>query len=496
MNKKTLHYDKILFGLLLAHLPVTMFLVPMGYGTATFAITASILVGVLAGVAYVLFKGTPMFGVISGVLLMALSAIMIQSQLGRIEMHFHIFGSLALLLIYKSWLPIVAAAGTIAVHHLALTALQLNQVEVGGMPLMVYSSGCSWALTFLHATFVVLESAILIYYAMLMKRDADIADSLVSAVTRVYKDNDLSVRLPESSTHPVVGAFNDMMSKFSGLTKDVANASDQIRDLAGRMEGVAQAAKVEISSQHSQSQSAATAITEMTQTIQEVANNTRYASDSVQETHTQAREGYKLFSNAENITEELKTTMDEASESIRTLEINAENIGTVVDVIRGISEQTNLLALNAAIEAARAGEQGRGFAVVADEVRTLAQRTQESTEEIQTIIEKIQRDTQNSVSKISYGQSKSASTSDEIRKAGDALEQIISAVSRINEMTTQIATATAEQGQVSESIAENIVRISEASNNIVSKAEENAQTAESLTGLSGSLNGLIANYKS
>jgi methyl-accepting chemotaxis protein len=493
-SKKLLRYDKILFIILMAHLPVTMFLIPMGYGTSDFAIYASLLVGAVSSVSYWLLRGTPAFGIISGVLLMVLSAIMIQAQLGRIEMHFHIFCALALLLIYRSWLPVVVAAGVIAIHHLLLTGLQLNQVHLGDMPLMLFNYGCSWGIAILHAVFVVFESVALIYYSILMKRDERVAESLVDAVSKAHRDNDLRIRISDEGGNEVTLAFNALMLKFSGLTGDVANASQSIMQLAQQVGTTAQDAQSEISAQHSQTEMAATAINEMTQSIQEVASNTQIAAEVATTANKQAQEGYELFISAERETTELKNTMGEASESIRMLENNADSIGSVVNVIRGISEQTNLLALNAAIEAARAGEQGRGFAVVADEVRTLAKRTQESTQEIQDIIEKLQQDTRTSVSKIGYGQEKSTVTSEGIQKAGSALQQILSSASDINNMNIQIAKTTEEQSTMSSNIAENIVQISDASTAVVEKTKENAHSAARLTEVSENLRHLVSAY--
>ena len=493
-REELLRNDKILFVLLMLHLPVTMFLIPIGYGTDGFAITASLLVGVLAGLAFWLLRGTTGFGIVAAVLLMTLSAIMIQSQLGRIEMHFHIFSALALLLIYRNWLPVVVAAGAIAVHHLALTALQLGDASIGGMPIIVFNYGCSWGIAFLHAAFVVFESAILIYYAVIMRRDERAASLLVEAVSKVDKDNDLRVRIEGEDETAISLAFNAMLGKFSALTQDVAGASEQVMQLARQVDEIAHTAQHEIGQQHSETRQAAEAVEEMSHNVSDVANNTQAAAEVAANTNKLAKSGQALFASAERTTAELQQTMGEASDSIRMLETNAQSIGSVVDVIRGISEQTNLLALNAAIEAARAGEYGRGFAVVADEVRTLAQRTQESTEEIQKIIEKLQLDTESSVTKISYGQETSTRTSEEIKKAGEALQEILISVAEISRMNTEIAGVVEGQSQMSERLNLNIQRITHASETVVQKAQENTSSAGELTAVANRLSRVVADY--
>ncbi len=489
-----LKYDNILFAILMAHLPVVMFLVPLGYGTSMFAIVSSLVVGAIAAGAYFMLRGTPVFGIVAGILLMAFSMIMIQAQLGRIEMHFHIFGALAFLLIYRSWIPIVAAAGVIAVHHLAFTALQLSGASLGDMPITIFNYDCNWGITFIHAGFVVFESAALIYYAILMQKDEQTALALAHAVAEVYNNKNLAARIDDNETL-VATAFNAMMDQFSELTRKVENASEQIMHESNIMNENVSSAESEISAQHMQTEQIATAITEMVHSIQEVANNTRSAAETAEQSNSQVQQGFQLFNHAEKATEELRSTMEKASDSIRLLESNADNIGSVVDVIRGISEQTNLLALNAAIEAARAGEQGRGFAVVADEVRTLAQRTGESTEEIQKIIEKLQADTQSTVSMISHGQDKSEETSEKVKNAGDTLQEILDSVTQIKSMNTQIAVASSEQTQVAESINQGITQISVASNNIVQKSAANVQSVSNLNNVSRQLNAMVSDYQ-
>ncbi len=282
-NKKTerlLKHDRIIFYIILAHLPITMFLIPLGYDTMGFAIVSSLLVGAVTAAAYYLVRGTRLFGILAGVIIMMISAIMIQTQLGRIEMHFHIFSALALLLIYRDWATVVAAAATIAVHHLLLTGLQLAGVHIGDMPIMVYNYDCSWGIAFLHAAFVVFEAAILVYYTIIMKREELTGLQLIAAVTEVDSEHNLGVRIPADDKDDVAAAFNNMLGNFESLVGNLKTTSSNLSSAAQQMIGNTQQVSDNISVQHEQIEHAVTAMSEMSKTIHDVALNSQQASAS------------------------------------------------------------------------------------------------------------------------------------------------------------------------------------------------------------------------
>src|SRR5690554_3935176 len=195
--QQTLATDRLMLFIILAHVPVVALLVPWGYGTYSFAVLASLLVGALALAGYFMLRGTRACSALFATCLMLFSAVMIQAQMGRIEMHFHIFSALALVIIYRDWVPVVVAAGVIAVHHLLLTGLQLAEAQVGGMPLMIFNYGCSWGIAFLHAAFVVFEASILMFFALKMGAERRQSLRMIEIVRAFDVDKDLRGRLPE-----------------------------------------------------------------------------------------------------------------------------------------------------------------------------------------------------------------------------------------------------------------------------------------------------------
>jgi len=249
-----------------------------------------------------------------------------------------------------------------------------------------------------------------------------------------------------------------------------------------------------VSSQLGEINQVATAMHEMTATIHDVAANAASAAHGAGEADAEARHGQRVVSETIKVIGELAAEVENSANVIQQLEAESANIGAVLDVIRDIAEQTNLLALNAAIEAARAGEQGRGFAVVADEVRTLASRTQQSTGEIQAIIQSLQGRAAAATQVMKAGRSKAEASVDKAGAAGDSLAKITSAVASINDMNTQIASAAEEQSAVAEEINRNVNTISQVAEETSASAESTSRASEDMARLVQRLQSLVMQF--
>jgi methyl-accepting chemotaxis protein len=239
----------------------------------------------------------------------------------------------------------------------------------------------------------------------------------------------------------------------------------------------------------------ATAIHEMSATAKEVASSIAHTATASGEANEQTIGGSRIVKQSIDQINRLAKQIDTSSDAISAVEQYSSAISGVLDVIKGVAEQTNLLALNAAIEAARAGEQGRGFAVVADEVRTLAGRTQASTEEINETIEKLQGGSQQAVAAMEQSRQEMQSAVDLATQTGEALNAIADAVHKIDEMATQIAGASEEQGAVSEEINQNITRINEMSSQTAAGSEDTATASEDLSRMAAELQVLVGQFK-
>jgi methyl-accepting chemotaxis protein len=275
----------------------------------------------------------------------------------------------------------------------------------------------------------------------------------------------------------------------------VRGASDRVTAAADQMASATTGSKQGAAQQQVEITQVATAMNQMSATVQEVARNAASAADAAQQASTQANQGKGIVTEGVSAIQSLAAEVERAAEVIHKLELDSASIGKVVDVIKGIAEQTNLLALNAAIEAARAGEQGRGFAVVADEVRTLATRTQESTQEIQQMIERLQACATDAVKVMDSGRKQAHISVEKSVAAGNALGAITSSVTAISDMNTQIASAAEEQGAVAEEINRNIVNISQVADQTVAGAQQTAASSEVLSKLAVQLQDLVAKFR-
>jgi methyl-accepting chemotaxis protein len=323
--------------------------------------------------------------------------------------------------------------------------------------------------------------------------------SLLNRIEQIADgDGDLRVRLDVLSRDELgklSHAFNRFLDKLQPLIKEVGRVTGEVESSAQSLAGMAAANDRLISSEHAAVDQVSTAATEMSSAVHEVARNAQNAADAARSAQVQSREGALVVGATIDSIRQLAQEVESASVSIQTLEQEAANIGAVLAVIRGIAEQTNLLALNAAIEAARAGEQGRGFAVVADEVRALAARTQESTKDIQLMIERLQIGVQNAVKATHSGSARARESVDQAAGVDQALTDTSDSVQRINDMTAQIATACEEQSSVTEEIARNISDIRDLSNEAALTSEQSAKASQHLSELSHGLTALVGRFR-
>ena len=293
----------------------------------------------------------------------------------------------------------------------------------------------------------------------------------------------------------IADSFNQMLVTVRQLIGQITGASIQVATAAEELSAVSLQAKNGIQQQNIELEQVSTAMNEMVSTAQNIAMNAEQADQMARDATAQATSGNAVVGDAVGSTQRLVVEVAQVADRIRVLETESNGIGSIVDVIRGIAEQTNLLALNAAIEAARAGEQGRGFAVVADEVRTLAQRTQTSTSEIQSAIERLQRGTRDMVDAVNNSKQQAERTGELAAEAGNALKVITQAVESITEMNIQIASASEEQSSVNEEINRSLVAIKDSASETNAGAEQITQSSHELAQLAQQLQSLVGRFR-
>ncbi len=323
--------------------------------------------------------------------------------------------------------------------------------------------------------------------------DPQLATGKVAAVAEGDLTTEVAVRAGD--TFSLLASIADMQRKLRKMMGQVSEYSDELASAATELSQISQETDQGVQQQNSQINSAATAMNEMASTVEEAARNAQAAADGAQEASERAQEGKRVVVDTGASIQQLADGVGNATEVINALKQDTDTIGTVLQVIRNVAEQTNLLALNASIEAARAGENGRGFTVVAEEVRNLASRTQDSTAEIQSVIDQLQARADEAVGVMEESGQRARQSVEQASVAGESLDGITDAVTRINDMIQQIASATEEQTAVAQEINSNIHQVNDIAEQSARSVVQSTQAVDSLARLAEQLRGEVRRFR-
>jgi len=478
-SDKILLLANCLFSLIVA------FVTSMQYGYYALGMIGGAIISIVCLMAYNMIAGTFMCRVIMATSLMSLMAISVQQSNGLGEGHFLFFLGFTILIRYKDIVPLFVFVLLTVVHHLSLTYCQSVGAELWDQPIILFSWGEGtgiglFAPLVYHVVFAVISLIVSTYYIFEANKGFVESNLVIGAIENAAQ-GDLSQGIDGGDIKSeMITQVDEFLLRLQQIFSQINIVVAQLATQAAQTNQSAHSRAEQASSQQNEVAKVTTAVKEMATATHDIASNAEQTALASNDTVETSEAGGKIANTCQISITELAKHVEQASTIIAELDRDSQKISSIVQTISGIAEQTNLLALNAAIEAARAGEQGRGFAVVADEVRVLSQRTHSSTVEITTMISSLQSSTNSAVETMGGCHELATNGVNETEQATESFENIVVAIKHISDMATQIATAAEQQSSVINDINHTTDSISEVSAQFSLEAEQGIEQSVAL----------------